>query len=239
MDSGMIDIHSHILYGVDDGAPSREVSVEMLREAGRQGVTDIIATPHYRQGMFSYPAAKIFSNYQDLRREAHRVGIRLSLGCEYFVDGDIYENLRKGRVPTLGGTGYVLTEYAPDASGAMIRTYSLGLVRQGYRPIVAHAERIQWMVSHPEEIEKFRMDGVTIHLNADSVLGRGGRSRQKFCLRLLKENMADFIASDAHDMIRRAIRLRECMEYVKKHINEECARKLFCRNGRKILRSDT
>lgn len=235
MESGLIDIHSHILYGVDDGSPDRETSLQMLREAADQGVTDIFATPHYRQGMFSYPATKIFSHYQDLRREAHKMGIRISLGCEYFVDGDIYENLRKGRVPTLGGTGYVLTEYAPDASYSMIRTYSQGLLRQGYRPVIAHVERIHWMVSHVEHIEEFREAGVMIQLNADSILGRGGRTRQKFCLRLLKEKKADFIASDAHDMTRRIIRLRECAEYVEKHTDEDYARKLFRQNALKIL----
>ena len=149
MDSGLIDIHSHILYGVDDGASSREVSIEMLREAARQGVTDIIATPHYRQGMFSYPPKKIFSHYQELRREAHKVGIRLSLGCEYFVDGDIYENLEKGRVPTLAGTRYVLTEYAPEAAYSMVQVFSQNLLRQGYIPVIATigTDRIWWPVT--------------------------------------------------------------------------------------------
>lgn len=238
MDGGLIDIHSHILYGVDDGAASREISTEMLREAARQGITDIIATPHYRQGMFSYPSKKVFSHYQELRREAHKVGIRLSLGCEYFVDGDIYENLEKGRVPTLAGTRYVLTEYAPDAAYSMVQMFSQNLLRQGYIPVIAHVERIKNFVSHPEEIERFQRAGVMVQMNADSVLGWGGRLRQRFCLKLLRENMADMIASDAHDLTRRAIRLRECEEYVARHFDEAFVRKLFYQNAWKILRSD-
>ena len=237
MDSGLIDIHSHILYGVDDGASSREVSIEMLGEAARQGVTDIIATPHYRQGMFSYPPKKIFSHYQELRREAHKVGIRLSLGCEYFVDGDIYENLEKGRVPTLAGTRYVLTEYAPDAAYSMIQMFSQNLLRQGYIPVIAHVERVRTLASRSEYIRELSSMGTLIQINAASVLGKGGLARQRFLLKILKEGLVDLIASDAHDMERRPIRLEECAAFVEKRVGSECRDRVFHKTAKKILQT--
>lgn len=237
MDSGLIDIHSHILYGVDDGASSREVSIEMLREAERQGVTDIIATPHYRQGMFSYPPKKIFSHYQELRREAHKVGIRLSLGCEYFVDGDIYENLEKGRVPTLAGTRYVLTEYAPEAAYSMIQMFSQNLLRQGYIPVIAHVERVRTLASRSEYIRELSSMGTLIQINAASVLGKGGLARQRFLLKILKEGLVDLIASDAHDMERRPIRLEECAAFVEKRVGSECRDRVFHKTAKKILQT--
>lgn len=237
MDSGLIDIHSHILYEVDDGASSREVSIEMLREAAKQGVTDIIATPHYRQGMFSYPPKKIFSHYQELRREAHKVGIRLSLGCEYFVDGDIYENLEKGRVPTLAGTRYVLTEYAPDAAYSMMQMFSQNLLRQGYIPVIAHVERVRNLVSHPEYVRELSSMGVFIQVNAGGVLGKGGLSRQRFLLKLLREGLVDLVASDAHDMQRRPIMLEECAAYVEKRVGSSCVERVFRKSAKKILQT--
>ncbi len=237
MDSGMIDIHSHILYGVDDGASDRKISVEMLQEASRQGVTDIIATPHYRQGMFSYPAKKIFSNYQELRREAHKIGIRLSLGCEYFVDGDIYENLEKGRVPTLAGTRYVLTEYSPDAAYNMVQTFTQGLVRQGYIPVIAHVERVGTLVAHPDYVRDLVSLGAKIQVNAGGVLGKGGLSKQRFITKLLKADLVDFVASDAHDMKRRPMRLEECAAHVEKRVGRECMERVFYRNAKKLLQT--
>ncbi len=237
MDSGLIDIHSHILYGVDDGAPSREVSREMLWEAARQGVTDIIATPHYRQGMFSYPPKKIFAHYQELRRDAHEAGIRLSLGCEYFVDGDIYENLDKGRVPTLAGTRYVLTEYSPEAAYSMIQMFSQNLLRQGYIPVIAHVERVRTLASRSEYIRELSSMGTLIQINAASVLGKGGLARQRFLLKILKEGLVDLIASDAHDMERRPIRLEECAAFVEKRVGSECRNRVFHKTAKKILQT--
>lgn len=236
MEHHYIDIHSHILYGVDDGAKTREISIQMLQEAARQGVTDIIATPHYRGGMFSYPAAKIFAHYRDLRAEAHKMGIRLSLGCEYFVDGDIFENLRKGRVPAMGGTRYVLTEYGNEATYSMIHMFSQGLIRQGYFPIIAHVERIRTMVSHMEYVRELSDMGVYFQLNADNVLGRGGMIKQHFCGKMLKSGYADFVASDAHNLTERAMHIDECAQYVEKHMGPECRDSVFCGQARRILR---
>lgn len=232
-----IDIHSHILYGVDDGAATREVSVRMLKEAAKQGITDIVATPHYRKGMFSYPAAKIFSHYRDLCAEAHKVGIRLSLGCEYFVDGDIYENLRRGRVPTIGGTRYVLTEFGNYSAYSMIRLFSQGLLRQGYLPIIAHAERIEKLVAHMNYVRELSDLGVMFQLNANNVLGEGGLVKQRFCARMLREGLADFVASDAHNMDVRPIRLAQCAEYVEKHMGAECRQRVFGGCACRILKA--
>ena len=233
----MIDIHSHILYGVDDGAPDRDVSLRMLREAAKQGVTDIIATPHYRYGMFSYPAGRIYSHYQDLRQEAHNVGIRLSLGCEYFVDGDIYEHLRRGRVPTLGGTRYILTEYAPAADYHMIHTFSQGLIRQGYVPVIAHVERIGKLTAHPGYVRELSDMGVLFQANTEGVLGGGGFVKKRFLMQLMREGLLDFIASDAHNLTRRPIKMEECAAYVEKHMGAECRERLFHKNAEKILRA--
>ena len=100
----MIDIHCHLLYGVDDGAKDKQESIEMLKRAKEQGVDAIILTPHYRHGMFPYRIDEIEYNFSTIKEYANQIGIKLYLGTEYHVNSEIVENFRKGRCHTLGNT---------------------------------------------------------------------------------------------------------------------------------------
>ena len=108
----MIDIHCHLLFGVDDGADSIEESVGMLEKAAKQGIASIILTPHYRHGMFHYNNEKIEQNYKAILPYAQKLGLHIFPGTEYNVNSYMMEYYRKGRCHTLGDSRYILTEYS-------------------------------------------------------------------------------------------------------------------------------
>ena len=110
----MIDIHCHLLYGVDDGAKTIEESVAMLEAAKEQGISAMILTPHYRHGMFAYPKEEIEEHFRILEPYAQKLGIYLALGTEYHVNSHIVEALDSGRCRTMAGSRYVLCEYSQD-----------------------------------------------------------------------------------------------------------------------------
>lgn len=232
---GLIDIHCHIIYGVDDGAASREISLEMLRAAAEHGVVALAATPHYRRGMFEAPAALIEERFQDLKQEADRLGIMLVRGCEYFVDSEIFSHLSSGRVKALGDTNCVLTEYAPSAAFGIVERYTQELLRSGYIPVIAHVERIGAVSAHMEYAWELSRMGARLQVNADSVLGREGLAQKLFCKRLFRHELVDFVASDAHNMKRRSSHLAECAAYVERKMGKGCAQAVFHRHAAELL----
>ena len=166
----LVDIHCHILPGVDDGAPDMETSRAMIRDAYEQGVRYIIATPHYRPEMFEPSMKKVIRVYHELRDYAEEVGIGLRLGCEYYRNEQMIRHLDKKLRPTMLGSRYVLTEFSTNDSFVTVRNYIYELITKGYRPIVAHVERY-FCCQEPERIQKLKKLGAQIQINADSVLG--------------------------------------------------------------------
>ncbi|MCR5801699.1 MAG: capsular biosynthesis protein [Lachnospiraceae bacterium] len=235
----MIDIHCHILYGVDDGAKDLEMSVEMLWEEAKQGVTDVILTPHYRRGMFAYDPELVAKNYDELYDEVSKRGIPIGLylGCEYHVDSDMLYNLRSNRCYTLAGTEYCLTEYEYGASfDHMLRT-TKWLVAAGYIPIIAHAERCDCIGKRPELLSELRAGGSLIQINADAVIGKdGGLFASRLCDRIIKEGNADLVASDAHNTTKRMIHMKECWDRISSKHGEETAERLMDINPGEIIR---
>ena len=124
----MIDIHCHLLYGVDDGAKTIEESVAMLEAAKEQGISAMILTPHYRHGMFAYPKEEIEEHFRILEPYAQKLGIYLALGTEYHVNSHIVEALDSGRCRTMAGSRYVLCEYSHDSEYAYIYQMTQELV---------------------------------------------------------------------------------------------------------------
>lgn len=231
----MIDIHCHLLFGVDDGADSIEESVGMLEKAAKQGIDSIILTPHYRHGMFHYNNEKIEQNYKAILPYAQKLGLHIFPGTEYNVNSYMMEYYRKGRCHTLGDSRYILTEYTHGTEYSYIAQMTQEALRNGYIPIIAHAERYGCMVEKIQRAEELRDMGAWIQNNADAVLGLEGRGPKKYCKKLLKEGWTDVIASDSHGLNHRACNMAECRSYVARKFGEDYADILFHRNPGKII----
>lgn len=232
----LVDIHCHILPRVDDGSPDMETSRAMIRDAYEQGVRYIIATPHYRSEMFEPSMKKVIRVYHELRDYAEEVGIGLRLGCEYYRNEQMIRHLDKKLRPTMLGSRYVLTEFSTNDSFVTVRNYIYELITKGYRPIVAHVERY-FCCQEPERIQKLKKLGAQIQINADSVLGYEGHTIKKFCAGLMKDDLVDFIGSDAHNLEGRKMNLGKCAAYVRKKMGQDYAEEIFIDNPRRIWKS--
>ena len=233
----MVDIHCHYLYGVDDGPDVIEDTILMMEEASKQGITDIIMTPHYRRGMFYYHTEDVEKNFAAVRQLSSQYGVTVYLGCEYHVNSDIVANLDRHRVHTLGDSPYVLTEYKTDSEPSYIRAMSREVVSAGYIPIIAHVERYEKLYRDINIFAELRDLGAMIQVNADALLGHDGFSAKKFTRNLVKRRLVDFVASDAHDMKKRGIHMAEAYKLVSKKFGEEMAKRIFVHNGHEIIRS--
>lgn len=231
----MVDIHCHLLYGVDDGAKTIEESIAMLEEAHNQGIRAMILTPHYRHGMFAYPKEEIAEHYSNLKPYAKDMGIALALGTEYHVNTHMVEAFESGRCRTLAGSRYVLCEYSHDSEYSFIYQMTQELILHGYVPVLAHVERYACMVDDLERADQLRRLGAWIQLNADAVLGLEGMAPRKFCKKMLKAGYVDVIASDSHGIQKRACHLGKCREVLNKKYGEEYAKELLCDNPAKII----
>lgn len=231
----MIDIHSHILYGVDDGAASADMAYAMLDDAALQGITDMIATPHYRNGMFPYHTYTVLRRYEEVSGMAASRGIRLYLGCEYHADADMIDNLRNKRVAALAGSEYVLTEFSYRSTYINVRNTLEELVSGGYIPVIAHAERYGIVQDDPDILMQFREMGALIQINTNSILGLDGHGIKRAARKILKKDFADIVASDCHDMKDRRSHMQECRRYIEKKLGRSAALKLFEGNPGRIL----
>lgn len=233
----MIDIHTHLLFGVDDGPATFEESVEMLKYAKEQGIDAMILTPHYRHGMFAYPNEKIEENFAKLQEPAKQIGINLFLGTEHHVNSMILEYIESGRVRTLAGTQYVLAEYKHDTEFEYIAKSVRDLLRNGYIPIIAHVERYMCLHEDLDRIDWLRDVGAMIQVNANAILGMEGFKVKGFTKKLLKYGYVDFVGSDSHDLKKRANNLGKCRDYLYKKYDERYVDKLIERNALEILES--
>ncbi len=232
----MTDIHSHLIYGVDDGAATLKDSEDMLRQAAEQGISGIIATPHYRNRYFTYPTEVIRKRYLELKETAAKLGIALYPGCEYYADSRITKNLSEGRVMALADSEYVLCEFDHMADYDHIRNLVHDCILSGYYPVIAHPERYHIFQKDYTYLSDFRQMGCLLQLNAGSILGLEGFHIRRLCRRILDEGLADIVASDSHDTKSRGNRLGECREKVRKKYGAEAEERLFIKNPGRIVK---
>ena len=231
----MIDIHCHMLFGVDDGPEKQEESVEMLKEAAAQGVTDIILTPHYRRGMFKFRKEETLARKAQLDAYAKEAGIRLHAGTEVHVNRDVIEYLEEGKCFTLANSEYVLTEYEYNTEYTYILQMTRELLRHGYIPVIAHVERYGCLVQKPERLEELRKIGALIQINAGAVVGQDGFLTKQYCKKILKNGWVDIVASDSHGIHKRICYMAKCHEYITRKFGEKLANRLMVKNPRKII----
>ncbi|MBQ7679257.1 MAG: protein-tyrosine-phosphatase, partial [Butyrivibrio sp.] len=194
--SPCIDIHCHILPGVDDGSPDTETSLRMLRIAADEGVVAMILTPHHKP-MHHNVRAEHLGPYRDRLREAAKaqgLQVRLFTGNELYYHAEAVEELLSGRVSTLAGSDCVLVEFHPTDQYRTIRDALSRIYAAGFRPVLAHVERYQDMCAHPSYTEELVDMGVLIQVNAASIMGSYGGGVKRYTRRLLEDGLVHFVA---------------------------------------------
>lgn len=232
----LYDIHCHILPGVDDGADSIEKSMEMLKMEFKDGVRNIIFTPHYRRRMFETPEDKILQQFLTVKKAASQVlpDLKLYLGCELHSNMDMIDMLQERKNLTLAGSSYVLTEFSNGDTASYIKERCYSLLSNGYDPILAHIERYSCM-KNLDLVNELRQMGAKMQVNAESIIGKSGWNMKRYCRSLMKEDMLDFVGSDAHGTSRRAPRMGECAEYMEKKMGSAYTEQILIKNPSEII----
>lgn len=233
----LIDIHSHILPGLDDGSGSMEETLEMLFQAEKEGIGIIIATPHYKPMRRSAGREKTVRVLEQVGEAAKKAGlsIRLEAGNELYYSSETLEALKAGEVLTLAGSSYVLTEFSPEEDFDYIRNGIYSLLSGGFRPIVAHTERYRHVFTRRGRAEELVEMGACLQVNATSVTGRFGRNERVRSRELLKQGLVQFVATDAHDGSNRMPLMKECVSFIGKRYGQSYREEIFSHNPQSIL----
>ena len=225
----MIDIHSHFVFGVDDGSRDINSSVEMLGQANADGVTDIVCTPHFRRGVFEPSAENVKRNFEALKA-ANPYPINLYLGQEIAKHHGMFSRIGKGELFTMNGTKYVLLEFRYTEDSEIEETI-LDAKYSGYKPIIAHVERYEYVKE--KDVEKFIDTGALIQVNADALVLKRGAAYKKRVEKYIKKGLVHFVANDMH--YSREYCMKKAYDYVSAKFGKQCADDLFINNAKVLL----
>lgn len=236
----MIDIHCHILPGVDDGAQDIQETKRMLQIAWEEGIDTMIATPHYRHRYIENTAECLQERLEMARKAARRISpeFRIYLGNEIYYSHESAEALQSGRAFSMADSRYVLTEFSTGKPYQEIEAALREFQMNGFQPIIAHAERYECLLEEPGRVEDLVDMGAYVQVNAKTVTGGNGRSGKSFVKKLLKYELVHFIGTDAHGIRQRAPEMKKCYTYLKRKIGEARAEELCGGNAWKILQKE-
>ncbi|MBR5647676.1 hypothetical protein IKW73_01925 [Candidatus Saccharibacteria bacterium] len=233
----MIDIHSHILPGIDDGAKTLSHSLDVIKEAVNNGVTDIIATPHYvNETIYVSPRVENVKLLAKLRAavKAEGIPVNLYLGNEIYIDNNIPELLKTKKVSTLYDSEYLLVEIPLNEEFPNYEEHFKDLISRGYKVILAHPERYAIIQKDYEIAKNLRKIGVLFQCNLGSLSGKYGKKEKKLVRRLAKDKMVFTFASDIHHC-RGDKDWQKSFKKMTKLYNETEIKQLLIGNPRKIL----
>lgn len=221
----MVDIHNHILWGIDDGAKNPKDTLEMAKSALKNGITHVIATPHHNDGTYMNSASKILSRVKEADNLFKKNNIDLVIlpGMEIHLNGEISKDLEAIEeilLPLARDTNFLLIELPYDHVPRYTETLFFDIQLKGYIPIIAHPERNIEIRDNPNIIYELVKKGALTQVTAASVVGMFGDTLQKNAVKLIKHNLVHFIASDAHNVNKRGFVLREAYQWIDKNLDE-------------------
>ncbi|MDO5785897.1 MAG: hypothetical protein Q4P20_12635 [Eubacteriales bacterium] len=232
----LIDIHTHILPGIDDGAADETIAFQMLKRAYEEGTGILVATPHYHCHMGGSWEEKRQAAYDRVCHMAAEISpdLQILLGAELFYESGLLEDLKSGKYLTLNHTHAILVEFPLDVRYLYIKNAILSLQSIGYSPVLAHVERYS-ALANVDRVEELADMGVKIQVNADSVTGKNGWRLKKRMMQLMREDLIDLVATDTHDLIRRPPGMQSCEKYLNRKMSSDYCKKVCQDNALKLL----
>lgn len=225
----MIDIHHHLIFGVDDGSRDLETSVQMAEMAAADGITHIVCTPHAVERYPYQPEV----NTERLAAIKERVGdkVKLGLGCDFHLS---FENIEDSLVHphkyTLNGLNYLLVEFPNTSISPKITDMFYEMMVVGMRPILTHPERNLTLQQKPERMHEWLEQGCLVQVTANSLTGRFGKRAQEMGLQLIEQGRVHFLATDAHDLKSRPPVMSEARKLVAEKFGPNTAERLCVTN---------
>ena len=238
----MIDIHSHIVFDVDDGPTTIEESLALIGESYRQGVRTIVSTSHRRKGMFETPEDKIFANFSQVKEaaEAKYEGLEILYGGELYYSSDILERLEHHQVPRMNNTRFALIEFSMTTPWKEIHTALSNVIMLGITPVVAHIERYNALENHEERVRELINMGCYTQINSEHVLkprlfGDKVRRFKKRAHYFLEKNLVHIVSSDMHNLDKRPPYMDQAREIIEELYGSSRAYNLFEGNAKTLL----
>ncbi|HHG7408786.1 capsular polysaccharide biosynthesis protein Cps4B [Streptococcus pneumoniae] len=238
----MIDIHSHIVFDVDDGPKSREESKALLTESYRQGVRTIVSTSHRRKGMFETPEEKIAENFLQVREIAKEVAddLVIAYGAEIYYTLDALEKLEKKEIPTLNDSRYALIEFSMNTPYRDIHSALSKILMLGITPVIAHIERYDALENNEKRVRELIDMGCYTQVNSSHVLkpklfGERYKFMKKRARYFLERDLVHVVASDMHNLDSRPPYMQQAYDIIAKKYGAKKAKELFVDNPRKMI----
>ena len=235
----MIEIHTHILPGLDDGARSKEEALEMVLQASEQGIQHIVATPHHGNGVFEAPVEVVLQQVEEMNELIGRYGLQVTIhtGQEIRVNAGLIDGWENNELLTVANSKYILLElphsYVPAYLLDLLNEFSI----RGIVPVIAHPERNKEVGETPELLEAWIRQGALCQVTAHSLIGQFGRRIQKLSVQLLKRGLIHFVSSDAHNYHTRSFALREAYRLTERVVGRGGMNRLKD-NSRRLLANE-
>ena len=242
MNQGYLDIHNHILPGVDDGAKTMEDTMELLKMEYENGVRTVIFTPHYiprsdveKNKEKSKKTKEVFEKVKEECKNSFP-DMKFYLGNELYYKSGIMQELDEKRANTIGNSDYILTEFDTNISYMDLKKAVQQYLLKGYQPILAHVERYHCLYNHFDRMEEIKNMGSLMQMNTENFLGGLFSQNRKICTKAVAEGYIDFLGTDSHDTKMRKPEMEKAIKYLKKKISQSVLDTLLYKNPEKLLK---
>lgn len=233
----MIDMHSHIVFDVDDGSESLEESIEMIRTAKERGIKAMFATPHFIEGSMTAESIEVNERLAILRRELKKQAIDMPIYCghEIFLDYDSLAHLKEGLSLSLNNTKYVLMEMPMQFPLNNLEDILFEFTVNGYVPIIAHPERYLYVQEDIDKVARWIKLGVLFQMNLTTMYGRYGQAAKKTAIKMLKRQMYHFVGTDVHSNTSTALSIATPLKRVRDIVGDEVYNDIVCSNPQMVI----